>query len=135
MTPARLHDGRPTHVAQNRPSCDRETIGRLFTRNCWKIKNCLNRRRRWGRRRKGVRGGARLSRRSRKVDSKHAAPPEAGRRNDRPTMGLGDPLTDRQAEPEPAALGRSGARAVRSPEPLEDVGQVGGRDPDAGIAD
>src|SRR5687768_8192175 len=71
-------------------------------------------------------------------DGESAPATETRAHRDRPAMRLGDPLTDSQPQTEPAALRDPGAvtreqgpraRAVRPPEPLEDVCQVGGGNP------
>src|SRR4051794_39307664 len=51
--------------------------------------------------------------------------PEARLHGDPAAMRLGNPLADRQSQPEAAALARAGAGAIGAPEAVEHVRQVG----------
>ena len=53
-----------------------------------------------------------------------AAASEPRRHVDRPAVRVRDPLRDREAQPETAALARARARTVRAPEAVKDERQV-----------
>ena len=59
---------------------------------------------------------------------------QARLRGERTAVRLRDPLADREAESEAAALGGARARPVGAPEAVEDEGEIRGRDADPRVA-
>src|SRR5262245_49318932 len=72
---------------------------------------------------------------ARKSHRKRRSPPRAALHLDRATMRFGDPFTDGETEPGPRTLTRTRARRIGTPETIEHMRQIAGRDADARVRD